>query len=110
MALTFMSVFVSVAGNSGLDGERQNNVADFGSPLKVRVKTADCAIKSFHIGFQEGDHNFFFQRIAVHNVRAEDSQVLFDVFAKIRDDSDDLNNYLAEIEVLVIADVEHGNF
>ena len=110
MALMFQSIFVSVAGNSGLDGERQNNVADFGSPQKVRVITADCAIKSFHIGFQEDDHNFFFQRIAVHNVRVEGSQVLFDVFAKIHDDSDDLNNYVAEIEVLVIADVEHGHF
>ncbi len=107
MALAFKSVFVTVAGNAGFAGEKDNNVADFGSPRKVRVKAADCAIKSFHIGFQEGDHNFFFQRIAVHNVRTEHGQVLFDVFAMIRDDSDDLNNYTAEVEVLVIADVEN---
>ena len=104
MALAFRSVFVTVGVNS--DGVTFDQFADFGPKDKVRVRTADCAIKSFNIGFRQDDHNFFFERIAVHNVRVANNLVVFDVFALLRDDTDDPNKFRAEVEVLVIADVE----
>jgi hypothetical protein len=107
MALAFRSVFVKITDESFGRGDQLQQTASFGSPSNVVVRAADCAIKSFHVGFRESDHNIFFERIAIHNVILAASEVFFDVFAKLRDDTDDPNMYDAEVEVLVIADVDH---
>jgi hypothetical protein len=108
MGWQFQTVFVEVSG--GTSASDQNHpfpgVANFGEPDKILVvQKAECALKSFHIGYKESDHNFFFQRIAIRDVLIAGSSVRFNVETALKDDTDDANAYLGEVEVLVIADV-----
>ena len=104
MALSFKSVFVKFEGIGPDDSSIATGLARWGGGVKIHA--ADVAIKSFHIGYEGSDHNFFFERIALHNVFIEDGDVTFDVFMKIKDDTDDTNKFRGEVEALVIADVD----
>ena len=53
----------------------------------------------------QSDHNFNYQRIAIRDVLITGSAVRFNVETALKDDTDDANAYLGEVEVLVIADV-----
>jgi len=104
MALSFKSVTVQLGGSSASDAALGSGLARWGFGVKFRA--VDVALKSFHIGYSDSDHNFFFQRIAIHNITTQEGDVHFDVFMKIRDDTHDANHFSGEIEALVIADVE----
>jgi len=103
MALSFKSVFVEIQGG-GTSAALGSGLARWGSGVKIHA--VDVALKSFHIGYTESDHNFFFQRIALHNVRTQDGDVHFDISIQIRDDTNDGSHYKGEVEVLAIADVD----
>ena len=104
MALSFKSVTVQLGGSSASDAALGTGLARWG--FGVKIHAVDVALKSFHIGYSESDHNFFFQRIAIHNISVQNGDVHFDVFMKIRDDTHDPNHFTGEIEALVIADVD----
>jgi hypothetical protein len=108
MGWQFETVFVEVSG--GTSASDQNHpflgVANFGKPDKILVvQKAECALKSFHVRYIESDHNFSYQRIAIRDVLIAGSSVRFNVETALKDDTDDANAFLGEVEVLVIADV-----
>ena len=104
MALSFKSVLVKFEGIGPDDSSIATGLARWGGGVKIHA--ADVAIKAFHIGYEASDHNFFFQRIAVHKFAVQDGDVEFTVAMKIKDDTDDTNRFRGEVEVLVIADVD----
>lgn len=108
MGWQFQTVFVEVSG--GTSASDQNHpflgVANFGKPDKILVvQKAECALKSFHVRYKESDHNFSYQRIAIRDVLIAGSSVRFNVETALKDDTNDANAYLGEVEILVIADV-----
>ncbi len=105
MALSFKSVFVEFSGIGPDHSTLGTGLARWGGGVKIHA--ADVAIKAFHIGYVgDNDHNFGFERIALHNVFVQDGDVHFEVFMKIKDDTDDINKFKGAVEALVIADVD----
>ena len=108
MGWHFQTVFVEVSGGTNVSDQNHSfpGEVNFGRPDKIfEVRRAECALKSFHIGYKQSDHNFKYQRIAIRDVRIAGSGVRFNVETSLKDDTDDANPYLGEVEVLVIADV-----
>jgi len=108
MVWHFRTVSVKVSGgDNGIQGHPFPGEVNFQKPNQpfVEVRKAECAIKSFHIGYKQSDHHFKFQRIAIRDVMLAGPGVRFNVETALKDDSNDFNAYTGEVEVLVIADV-----
>lgn len=108
MTWQFQTVFVSFSGGSNASdqGHPFPGVAVFGKPDQLlKISKAECALKSFHMRYHESDHHFKFQRVAIRDVMIAGPSVRFNVETGLKDDSNDANTYVGEVEVLVIADV-----
>jgi hypothetical protein len=108
MALAFKTAKVLYGGSGFEPAHPMGGQVEFAS----KVHKAEVAIRSFHIGYDghDVDHHFHSQRIAIEDVKIlnglETSLVTFNIFMKIKDATQDRNDYVGEIEVLVIADVD----
>ena len=78
----------------------EQSTYDFGN----KVRTCGGAIQAYAVRFPKGDHMLKDIEVSVKNVVASGTRVSYDITFSLRDNSG--NKGLAEIDVVLMADVE----
>jgi hypothetical protein len=90
--------FDSAKGGS----QTRSGTAVFGST----VLSAGTAIQAFELGFTDGDHHIYQEKVSIKNVQNSSSTVTFDVEIALRDNSGNYDDpFKGQVVVQVSAEV-----